>query len=189
MNDFDDLMRTAWQAAQPSVDSAALIRRVRRHRLLHRLRRGLEIALTLIAVVILLRPLAGDAPTPAYWLIMPFFAVYLPIIWWWLLRTQRPPADAAMLDVATYARVRLSQLRAQLRELRIARLTTAALLAYALATMALSSALADAAWQQAAGRLLLYASICALLTCMVSHTRRRRYRAEYRAMHRLAGRP
>ena len=46
MNDFDDLMRSAWQAARPPVDSAALVRRVRRHRMLHRLRRGLEIAIT-----------------------------------------------------------------------------------------------------------------------------------------------
>ncbi len=187
MTDFDDLMRSAWQATQPTTDSAALVRRVRRHQRLHRLRRGLEIAVTLAAVVILLRPLAGAALTPAYWLVMPFFAVYMPVVWWLLLRAPRPRADAAALDGATYAQVRLSQLRAGLRELRIARLTAAALLAYALLALAAATALDAGAWQSAAGRLLLYAVGCAALTWAIARARRRRYRTEYRAMRRLAG--
>ena len=187
MNDFDDLMRSAWQAARPPVDSAALVRRVRRHRMLHRLRRGLEIAITLLAVVVLLRPLAGAALTPAYWLVMPFFAVYMPVAWWLLLRTPSPRAEAATLDVATYAQVRLAQLRAGLRELRIARLTAVVLLVYALSAVIATTVIDADAWRSAAGRLLLYAGVCALLTYAVSRTRRRRYLAEYRAMRRLAG--
>ncbi|WP_394001261.1 hypothetical protein ACF3M1_12925 [Luteimonas sp. WGS1318] len=187
MNDFDDLLRNAWQAARPSTDSAALIQRVRRHRLRLRLRRSLEIALTLGAVVMLLRPLAGAAVTPAYWLVMPFFAVYMPAAWWLLLRAPQARGDAATLDVATYAQVRLSQLRAGLRELRIARVTAVVLLVYALAAMAVTTVMDAVAWQSAAGDLLIYAGACAVLTYGISYTRCRRYRAEYRGMRRLAG--
>lgn len=187
MNEFDDLLQSAWQAARPSTDSAALIKRVRRHQLRLRLRRGLEIAITLAAIAMLLRPLAGAAVTPAYWLVMPFFAVYMPAAWWLLLRVPQPRRDAATLDVATYAQVRLSQLRAGLRELRIARVTAVVLLVYALSAMAISIVIDAAVWQAAAGDLLIYAGACAVLTYGISYTRRRRYRAEYRGMRRLAG--
>ncbi|MDR7191658.1 hypothetical protein [Luteimonas terrae] len=185
MNDFDDLLRHAWQAAQPSTDSAALIRRVRRHRLRLKLRRALEIAITLGAVAMLLRPLAGAAVTPAYWLVMPFFVVYMPAAWWLLLRASRAPVEAAALDVSSYARVRLTQLRTGLRELRITRVAVLTLLGYAGAVVVGAFLLGDAPWREAASQLLLAAAAWSAALLWFCARRRRHALREYRAMRRL----
>ncbi|WP_101924875.1 MULTISPECIES: hypothetical protein [Luteimonas] len=188
MNDFDDLLRHAWQTTRPADDGAVLLQRMRRHRLRHRLQRGLEIMLTLAAVALLLRPLAGAAIGPSYWLLMPFFVVYMPVAWWWLLRAPRvQPMDAA-LDGARYARVRLSQLRADLRELRLARIASLSLLAYTVAAAIVAVALGDAAWRTAAVELLCFAIAWSVVIVWFCHRRRRRDLREYRAMRRLAGR-
>ncbi|NYZ62462.1 hypothetical protein [Luteimonas deserti] len=188
MSEFDDLVRSAWQTAQPLSDPPALAARVRRHRRQRLLWRGVEIALTLAAIAILARPLLGAAATPAYWLVMPFYVVYLPAVWWLVVRNARPsPADATR-DVRTYAHIRLSQLRASLREMRLARLATVALLGYAGLAATGAFVWGGAAWREAATTLLAAACACALATWWLSRGLGRRRLREYRAMRRLAGR-
>ncbi|MEF3081588.1 hypothetical protein V3391_05100 [Luteimonas sp. SMYT11W] len=186
MTEFDKLMQSAWQTARPPADGAALAASVHRTRSHRRLRRCLEIALTLAGIALLARPLFGAATTPAYWLVMPFFVAYLPTIWWLLLRNTQPsPVDAAQ-SVRTYAHSRLTQLRAGLRELRIARIAAIALLAYAIIGAISAFAFGDPAWQAPARDLLVYAAICALGTLWLSRWQGRRRLREYRAMRRLA---
>lgn len=189
MTEFDDLMQSAWRTTRPPVDGADLAVRVNRSRLRRRLRRGLEILLTLAAIAALVRPLWGGETTPAYWLVMPFFVAYLPTIWWLVLRNTRPsPAEAAQ-DVRTYAHIRLSQLRAGLRELRIARIAAMVLLAYAIAATIAAVASGDPAWRLPVRDLLAYAGVCAIATFLLSRRQGRRRLREYRAMRRLAGSP
>lgn len=186
MNDFDDLMQAAWQTEQPR-DGAALVARVRRQRWRHRVWRSMEVALTLVAIAILVRMASGDASAPAYWLVMPFFVAYLPTVWWLLLRAPRPSATDATRDVRTYAHVRLSQLRSGLRDLLLARVAALGLLAYAgLATIG-AFLLGDAGWHAAALWLLAYAGAWTVATFWLSQRRRALQLREYRAMRRLAG--
>ncbi|KLJ01004.1 hypothetical protein [Luteimonas sp. FCS-9] len=187
MNDFDDLMQAAWQEERPDGDGAMLAARVRRHRWRHRLRRGVEIALTLIAVVLLGRLLTGDDATPAHWLVLPFFAVYLPAVWCLLLRAPRPQSIDATQDVRTYAHVRLSQLRTALRDLWLARIAALGLSVYAAVAATAALASGDAAWQIPAGQLLAWAGVWTLATFWLSHRQRGRRLQEYRAMRRLTG--
>lgn len=186
MNDFDGLMQAAWRQERPPQDGTALAARVRRHRWRHRLWRGLEIALTLFAVVLLGRLLSGDGAAPAHWLVLPFFAVYLPAAWLLLLRAPRPQAVDAAQDVRTYAHVRLSQLRTGLRDLWLARIAALSLLAYAIVAASGAFAFGDAAWRAPALRLLAYAVLWTLATFWLSRRRRRRRLREYRALRRLA---
>lgn len=185
MTEFDKLMQSAWQTARPPADAAALAASVHRTRWHQRLRRCLEIALTLAGITLLARPLFGAATTPAYWLVMPFFVAYLPTVWWLLLRNTQPsPADAAQ-SVRTYAHTRLTQLRASLRELRIARIAAIALLAYAIVATISAFVSGGSAWQAPARDLLAYAGGCALATLWLSRWQGRRRLREYRAMRRL----
>ncbi len=158
---------------------------MRRHHWLRRAQRGLEVGVTLVAIVVLARPLFGGQVSPAYWLVMPFFAAYLPIAWWLLLRPPRQSAADAAQDGRTYANVRLSQLRGALRELWIARAATGVLAAYAMAAAVVAFLWGSAAWQAAAGSLLLYATACLLVSWGLSRWRGRRHRREYRRLLRL----
>lgn len=187
MSEFDDLMQTAWQTAQPPGNAAALAARVRRHRWRRVAWRGLEIVLTLMAVALLARPLFGGATTPGYWLVLPFFVAYLPIVWWLLLRNAQPVAADTTRDVRTYASIRLSQVRAGLRELRIARIAASVLLAYAGIAMGFALSSGDAHWRGAATALLACAGACALATFWLSRRLCRRRLREYRAMRRVVG--
>ena len=187
MNDLDALMRNAWQATRPRDARAALLDRVRRHRRRRRFRRGLEIALTLLAVALLLSPLRGAAIGPAYWLVMPFFVAYVPAVWWWLLRAPRSRVEVAALDVSAYAQVRLVQIRTGLRELRIARIAGLALLGYAAAVTIGTLMVGDPPWREAGVRLLLFSVAWTVATLWITRTRGRRDRREYRAMRRLSG--
>ncbi len=50
--DFDDMLKDAWQAQAVPAAQALLHRRVQRQRWRHRLLRALEVALTVIAVLL-----------------------------------------------------------------------------------------------------------------------------------------
>jgi hypothetical protein len=185
MTEFDKLMESAWQTARPPADAAALAASVHRTRWHQRLRRCLEIVLTLVGIALLTRPLFGGATTPAYWLVMPFFVAYLPTVWWLLLRqTQPSPADAAQ-NVSSYAHTRLTQLRAGLRDLRIARVAAFVLLAYASVAAISAFVAGDPAWQAPARNLLACAGFCVLGTLWLSRWQGRGRLREYRAMRRL----
>lgn len=190
MNNFDQWLDSAWQQAPVHDDGAAVIARVERHRRRSRWRRGLEVALSLLAIGMLLQPLWGAPTSPAYWLVMPFFVIYLPLIWLLLLRARgaRPTARDASRDTRTYAYLRLSQLRVALRELWLARAAVLALIIYALVAMAAVLWLGDADWRASAARLLAYAALWTVVTFALSRRHRRRYLREYRTLRRLAGR-
>lgn len=185
MNDLDKLLRSAWQQQRPRQDAAVLAARVRQHRLRQRLRRGAEAALTLAAIVLLVRMLSADSTAPEYWLLMPFFAAYLPTAWLLLLRAPRPQAQDTTRDVRTYAHVRLSQLRSGLRDLWATRIAAWALLTYATSATIAAFVFGDGRWQHAAVRLLAYAGVWAVVTFWLSRRRRRSGLREYRAMRRL----
>lgn len=188
MSEFDDLLQNAWQTARPPGNGRDLARRVQRVRWRRRLWRGFEVALTLVAIGVLARPLFGHAATPSYWLVMPFFLVYLPTIWWLLLRNPQPLATDTARDGRAYAQIRLFQLRAGLRELRIARIASNVLLAYAVAAAIGAFASGDAAWRGPALQLLAYGGACVLATFWLSRRQRRHRLREYRAIRRLIGR-
>lgn len=186
MNDFERLLQDAWSRVQLR-EGPALAARVRRHRWRQRLLRAVQGGLTLVAVVVLAGPLyAGDA-TPAAWLLAPFFAVYLPSAWVLLLRSPRPRAIDAACDARAYAQLRMSQLRAGLRDLWRARAVAWALLAYAACAVLAAAALGGAGWLAAALRLLAYAAAWAAATWWWSRRRRTSLLREYRAMRAAAG--
>lgn len=185
MNDLDELMRSAWQQQRPRQDAAALAARVRQQRLRQRLRRAVEIALTLVAIALLVMMLSVGTPAQEYWLLVPFFAAYLPMAWLLLLRAPRPQARDASSNVRDYAQLRLSQLRVGLRDLWMTRIAAWALLAYATAVTIAALVFADSRWQHAALRLLAYAGAWSAATFWLSRRRRRSSLREYRAMRRL----
>ena len=56
--DFDDMLKDAWQAQAVPAAQALLHRRVQRQRWRHRLLRALEVALTVVAVLVFGQALA-----------------------------------------------------------------------------------------------------------------------------------
>lgn len=184
--EFDPLMQ-AFQQQRPAGRRplAEIEARVRAQRRWRRLQRGTEILLSLLAIGVFAFVLAGGPAEPAILLLMPFFALYLPWIWWALLRgsrRSRQPVDAA---VAEFAAQRLAQLRGSLREAWLARQAARALLAYALAALALTYLLGDGSWRSAALDMLLMALLWALLTWLFLRRQRPRLLREYRALRRL----
>lgn len=184
---FDDVLKNAWQGERPVVAPARLASRVRRRRLQHRLQRGVEIGLTLVAAAVCGRALAGGDIDPMHWLLLPFFAVYLPMAWAFILRAPRPRREDVSENARLYARLRMSQLRVNLRDLWLARSAAWSLLAYAIAVNAGAWALGDVRWRSDAARLLLCALVWAVGTLWLSRRWRSSLLRGYRAMRRLAG--
>lgn len=190
MNDFDAIMRSAWRRERPHAGLAATLpAQIRRHRLRHRLLRGMEVALTAAAIAMVVPLLSGSAVTPNHWLVLPFFAVYLPAAWWLLLRATPGRSADARLDVRSYAHVRISQLRRALHALWFARRGALALMAYAVIALAATLVLArgELAWIAPAATLLAYALAWAAATHWLSGRKQRRYLREYRVMRQLTG--
>ena len=184
--DFDDLLKDAWRAeTRRPAPTPDLTRRVRRQQHRHRLQRAAEVALTLAAVVVFGRALASGRIDPSHWLLMPFFVVFLPLAWTFVLRAPRRHGRDASEQVSTYANLRLSQLRTGLRDLWLARATAWALIPYAVAANLGAWLLAGSEWRNAG--LLLLASAVAWLgtTRWLSHTLRGRWLREYRSVRRL----
>jgi hypothetical protein len=181
---FDELLEDAWQSeARPAAPD--LIRRVHRRRTRYRVQRVAEIALTLVAVLVFGQALASGSAAPSHWLLMPFYLVFLPMVWTIVLRTPRRRAEDLTERVGTYAHLRLSQLRTSLRDLWLARAATGALLAYALLANAGVWALADADWRSAGLQLLILASAGLVVSLRLRHTLRRRWLREYGAVLRM----
>lgn len=184
---FDDLLKDAWQGESPSATPHDITGRVRRRQWRTRLYRVLEVALTLFAVGVFGQALASGRLTPAHWLLMPFYAAFLPIAWASILRAPRRLARDAVEPAGTYARIRLSQLRTGLRDLWLARIAAWALLGYALLANAGVWWLAGESWRSVAWVLLLVAVAWLGATAWLSRRLRRRWLREYRAVRRLAG--
>jgi hypothetical protein len=182
---FDDLLENAWQGENRPAVAPALMRRVRRRRWRQRLLRALELLLTLVAVLVFVPALARGQMSSAHWLLLPFYAVFLPVAWALALRAPRRRGESLGERVCIYAHVRLAQLRTGLRDLWLARMAAWGLLGYsAMANLGIWL-LADTHWRS--GGLLLLAIAVGWLTATLwlSATMRRRWLREYRAVRRL----
>lgn len=182
---FDELMKDAWQGQVPSAKQRDLMRRVRRRQLRLRVLRAMEVALTVVAVLVFGQALLSGRVDPAHWLLMPFFVVYLPMAWAIVLRAPRRNATDATGSASTYARLRLDQLRAGLRDLWLARAATWLLLGYAVVTNSGLWLWAGDAWRGAGFALLVMAGASLGATLWLSRTLRQRWLREYRAVQRL----
>ncbi|AOH35779.1 hypothetical protein BGP89_04925 [Luteimonas sp. JM171] len=184
---FDDLLKDAWQGQTHSAMQQNLTRRIRQREWRLRMLRSLEIALTVGAVLMFGQALLSGRVDPAHWLLMPFFLVFLPMAWFVVLRAPKRRATDATGSASTYARLRLAQLRAGLRDLWLARTTAWALLAYAVVANSGVWLLASEAWRDA-GLALLFMAVASLgATVWLSRTLRKRWLREYRAIQRLTG--
>lgn len=181
----EQLARTWAGVTRPSVPVEVLRARIKAQRRRWILHRGGEVLLTLAVLVVFGLALRDDGMTPRHWLLLPFYAVFLPVAWTLILRTPRSPAADSNENVHTYARLRLAQLRASLRELEIARRAALALLLYAVLAASAAWWLGSADWRQDAGWMLACAATWLLASELVIRRRRRRRLREYRAMRRL----
>ena len=186
--DFDDMLKDAWQAQAVPAAQALLHRRVQRQRWRHRLLRALEVALTVIAVLVFGQALADGRLSPSHWLLLPFYLVFLPAAWAFILRAPRRSDRAVAESVQSYALLRIAQLRTGLRDLWFARASAWALLAYATAASAVAWILGGDDWR-AAGLTLLCASLAWIAgISWFGRRRRRTLLREYRSMRSLAAR-
>jgi hypothetical protein len=185
---FEDRLLDAWNATPPRDETLArLTARVARQRWYRRVWRTLEITLTLAAIVLFGHALVSGTAAPVHWLLLPFFAVFLPVAWSLTLQApHRHRADDASEVASTYARLRMAQLRTGLRDLWLARRVAVGLVAYAGVACLAVWWLADASWRPAAGTLLLYSVAWLGGTYWLSRRWRGRWLREYRAMRRLA---
>lgn len=183
--DADDRLRQLWQTQPlPDIAPAQLLVQLRRHQRRLWLKRLFEAVLTAITatvftVVPLLRPY-----TPAEWLLLPFFSVFLVVIWSINLR-RRHRWQLAAASTRVYAGLRLAQLRDSLRELRLTHQTTMALILYALAAQAITSLQGRTPWFEAATALLAGALLAGLAGQFYTNWARRRCYREYRNLRRL----
>lgn len=184
---FDELLKDAWQGQTHPATQQALVHRIRRRRRRLRLLRGLEVALTAGAVLVFGQALLGGRLDPAHWLLMPFFLVFLPMAWIVVLRAPKQRAADATGSASDYARLRLAQLRAGLRDLWLARTTAWVLLAYAVVSGTGAWLWGGGAWRDAGLALLFMAGASVAATVWLTRMLRRRWLREYRAIRRLVG--
>lgn len=176
-----------WQQQQPPTNLArTLTSRIRRHRRAAALRLGVEVVLSLIGVALLVWPGSDGSPSPAQWLLIPFFAVFLVVSWTLILQQGSDRQFAASEPVAVYARLRLQQLRGTLRNLRIAAGSAMALGAYGLLVLIGTYAIGAEAWLDAAIRLVAWTSLWGAGKWVLVTRRRRATLREYRAVRRAA---
>jgi len=180
--DFDEQLSRSWQTETRTATTTELTARITRQRLRIRARRGLEVLLTLLAVLVFGQALIARSLDPAHWLLLPFFTVFLPLAWTVTLRTPRRSSRDLTESTRIYARLRQAQLRTNLRDLWLARVAAGALLAYAVVANALVRAIAEASWHPAAWTLLAYAMVWATGTWWIDQRLRRAWLREYRAV-------
>jgi len=184
----DDPLMQAFQRQQPAASRVRLEKigiQVRAQRRWHALRRGLEILLSLAAVGFFAFRLFNGQLGPQDWVLLPFFAVFLPLIWLLILRGSRRKFSRATDAAADFANHRLAQLRANLREVWLARRAVHGLVLYAIAVFALTRWRGDAGWQEAGIYLLMWSLLWGLLAGLILRWYRPRLLREYRALRRL----
>ena len=185
---FDDDLRNAWLAEQDRPDTAKLTARIQRHRRRHGLMRTLEIVLTCGAIGVFGYAFASGSATAAHWLLLPFFAIYLPVAWIILLRKARLQDGHSSEAPQDYARIRMSQLRTNLRDLWLARRIALFLLGYAAVAAAVTFFFGDIEWREVAMVLLASALAWTGVTFLLSHRVRIRRLREYRSARRMLNR-
>ena len=178
---IEDQLREAWNSESGGqVDLSSLTARVRRQQRRRFMQRSLEAMLTIAAVFLFAHALISQTMGPAHWLLLPFFAVFLPTAWLLTLRSPRTDAEATVAPTQVYARIRMAQLRISLRDLWLARRAAQGLFAYALLACLGAWRFGDAQWQAAALWLLAYALAWLIASLLVTHRIGRRTRSEYR---------
>lgn len=183
---FDDQLARAFKGEAPPAPAPDLARRVRQRRWRHRAWRALEVLLTLAAVAVFVPALVSGGMTATHWLLMPFYAVFLPTVWIIALRKPGPSAEDATRSGTVYAHLRMKQLRTGLRDLWMTRVAAWALLGYsALANLGIW-VLGATNWRSDGWVLLLVALGWLLGTLWLSAALRRRWLREFRAVRRLA---
>lgn len=184
---FDDILKSAWRDEQTTAAPGRLAARVHRRRLRHRLQRGAEVTLTLIAIALGIRVLASGQIEPAHYLLLPFFIAYLPMAWAFILRAPRQRREGVDENTRFYARLRMSQLHTGLRDWWLARFAAWSLLAYAIAANVGVWLLGDAHWRSGGAWLLGFTLVWTVCTLGLGYRRRTSLLREYRAMKRLTG--
>lgn len=178
---IENQLRAAWNAESGGhLDLADLTARVRRQRRRRYLQRTMELAFSLVAVAVFVHALATQSMAPAHWLLLPFFAVFLPTVWMLTLRGPRLDIDAATAPTHVYAQLRLAQLKTSLRDLWLARRTALGLLVYSVLACIGAWRFGDAQWRESALMLLLYALVWLVATLLLARWFGRRRRKEYR---------
>lgn len=182
---FDEVLKDAWRGQTHSAKQQDLTRRVRRRQLRLRLQRAVEVALTVVAVLVFGQALLSGRVAPSHWLLMPFFVVFLPMAWFILLRAPRRHALDATESASIYARLCLAQLRTGLRDLWLARTTAWFLLGYAVVANAGVWLLVGESSRNA-GLVLLVMAVASLgTTAWLSRRLRQRWLREFRVVQRL----
>lgn len=184
---LDDILKDAWQGESRHAAHVDLDRHVRRQRWRHRLLRALEVVLTLVAVAVFGHALASGRIGPSHWLLLPFYLVFLPVAWVFILRAPRRVSGDAAENAQSYAKLRIAQLRTALREWWLARAAAWFLLAYAVAANVGVWMLGDADWRSAALTLLGGSLVWIAGVSWYSRRRRRALLREYRSMKSLVG--
>lgn len=185
--DIDERLQAAWREAAPAgMNLAELRRRVAQQRRRRRLLRAQEFLLTLVALGVFGHALLFGAMGPTHWLLLPFFAVFLPTAWLVALRVPRARAADLTAPMDRYVELRLKQLRTGLRDLWLARRAAVALVAYAAAAFVGAWLLGDGRWRAAAVALLAYSLFWLLGTMWVGRRLNRQWLSEYRAIRRQA---
>ncbi len=166
---IEDKLSEAWNATTDStVSLAALTAKVQRQQRRRQLQRALEVLLSLVAIAVFSHAMITHSMRPAHWLLLPFFAVFLPMVWTLTLRAPKLDTDATSAAANVYAQLRMAQLKTSLRDLWLARRTSQGLLLYALLAAAGSMLFGDAQWRESALVLLIYAVIWWLVTLLLA---------------------
>ncbi len=183
---IEDQLRAAWNAESGGqVDLTSLTARVRRQQRRRFMQRSLEAMLTVAAVALFAHALISQTMGPSHWLLLPFFAVFLPTAWLLTFRGPRLDTEATAAPTNVYARIRLAQLKVNLRDLWLAKRTAQGLFAYALLACLGAWRFGDAQWREAALWLLAYALVWLVASLLVTHRLEWRRRSEDRNLRSL----
>ena len=186
MNIDDDALRALWQRQQPPSRLAdEVATRIVRNRRDEKIRRAVEVALTVAGIALLTWPAADGRLSAVQWLLIPFFSVFLIVSWTVVLRQAPEQRLAASEPVSVYARIRKVQLRVRLRHLKLATVSAFALSGYAAVSLAVSYWLGTAEWQEAAVRLTAWATVWTIGTWWLVRRSRAAVLSEYRRMARI----
>ncbi|MFU8832725.1 MAG: hypothetical protein ACNA7J_11310 [Wenzhouxiangella sp.] len=183
---IEDQLRSAWNAESGGhLDLDDLTERVRRQRRRRYLQRAMELILTVVAIAVFAHALITQSMAPAHWLLLPFFAVFLPTVWILTLRGPRLDTDAATAPTHVYAQLRLAQLKTSLRDLWLARRSALGLLIYALLACIGAWWFGDVQWRESALVLLFYSSAWLVATLILARRLGPRRSREYRNLRAL----
>ncbi len=178
---IEDQLRTAWNAESGDhLDLASLTTKVRRHRHRRYWQRAIEVVLSVFAIALFANALISQAMGPPHWLLLPYFAFFLPTAWLLVLRSPRPNTEDASAPTTVYAQLRLVQLKTSLRDLWFARCSAQGLLLYSVLACVGTWLFGDALWRETALWLLVFALAWLATTLLLARRLGRDRQREYR---------